>query len=143
MSFVWKRPSSVSSPLDYIKFQALDSANANKVTYTIRDLERDRFDDVLTIMKDKHLLDEPMYLSKGCKDDLISFQEMVGNWTNMLNQHVSLVCFEEGSDEIVAVNILGVVTEKEFDAPHNVSLIILSSCKYFKKNCTVQRQGLV
>lgn len=94
-------------------------------------------------MKDKHLLDEPMYLSKGCKDDLISFQEMVGNWTNMLNQHVSLVCFEEGSDEIVAVNILGVVTEKEFDAPHNVSLIILSSCKYFKKNFTVQRQGLV
>lgn len=51
----------------------------------------------------------------------ISVQEMIENLYAMLNQHISLVCYKEGSDEIVAVNILGVITETESDAPHKVS----------------------
>lgn len=121
MPFSWQRPSCVEFPLIYLKFRALALNGKNEVNYTIEDLQRDRFGEVLEIMKDKHLIDEPMYSSKGVRDDPDSFQEMIDNWTNMLEQGISLVCFEEGSSEIVAVNILAVVVrEAEFDAPTQV-----------------------
>lgn len=120
MPFSWKRSSDLKIPVVYLKFKALDSSGVNQVTYIIQDLRRDRFGDVLEIMKEKHLLDEPMYSAKGVRDDPDSFQEMIDNWTNMLEQRISLVCFEEDSDKIVAVNLLGVVTETEFDAPNDV-----------------------
>lgn len=121
MPFVWKRPSDAEFPLIYSKFKALSSDGVLGLrAYRIEDIQRDRFDDALEIMRDKHLLDEPMYSSKGVRDDPVALQEMIDNWKNMLEQGVSLICFEEASDEIVAVNLLGVVTEAEFDAPNNV-----------------------
>lgn len=107
-------------PLSYLKFSALDSSGFENVTYTIQDLTRDRYEEVVGIMKDKHLVDEPMYSSKGIREDPTSFSEMISNWRNMLEQNISIVCYKENSDEIIAVNVLGVVTEKEFDAPHSV-----------------------
>jgi uncharacterized protein (DUF2344 family) len=101
-------------------FSALNIDKIDKVSYQIEDLQEDRYDEVIVIMKDKHLVDEPMYSSKGVREDPQSLNEMIENWRNMLKQNISLVCFEEGSNEIVAVNILGVVTETEFDQPHKV-----------------------
>lgn len=91
--------------------------------FRIEDLQSDRFEDVLAIMKDKHLLDEPMYSSKGVRDEPDSLSEMVENWSNMLHQYISLVCYKEGSEEIIALNILGVIYEQEFDAPKDVRKI--------------------
>lgn len=119
MPFSWVRPETVQFPLIYSKFQSLGLNG--EVAYRIEDLPANRFDDVIEIMKEKHLCDEPMYSSKGIREDPTSFQEMIANWKNMLKQRISIVCYQEDSDEIVAVNILGVVTEVEFDAPHNVS----------------------
>lgn len=132
MPFSWRRPQSLDFPLTYVKFSALDSGNSKKVTYVIQDLKIDRYEEVIGIMKDKHLLDEPMYSSKGIQKDPTSFQEMVSKWTNMLEQNISLVCFKEGSEEIVAINVLGVVTEAEFDAPHSVSMSDLLLYLYIK-----------
>ena len=120
MPFSWRRLKSLNFPLIYSKFNSLDSSGFKKVVYRIEDLKSDRFEEVISIMKNKHLAEEPMYSSKGIPNEPTSLQEMINNWTNMLDQGISLVCFEEGSDEIVAVNILGVVTETEFDAPHSV-----------------------
>jgi len=119
MPFSWRRPQSVEFPLSYLKFSALDSGGFENATYTVQDLSRDRYEEVVGIMKDKHLVDEPMYSSKGIREDPTSFNEMVSNWKNMLEQNISIVCYKENSDEIIAVNVLGVVTEKEFDAPHS------------------------
>lgn len=127
MPFSWVRPESVKIPTVFAKFRAPNS-EGDEVLYKIEDLQENRFDDVIEIMKNKHLSDEPMYSSKGIREDPISFQEMISNWQNMLQQKISLVCYKEGnsdkenSEEIVAVNILGVVTEGEFDAPHNVNI---------------------
>lgn len=121
MPFSWVRPATVEFPLVFGQFQAFGIDNVKTVAYRIVDLPESRFEDVIEIMKDKHLCDEPMYSSKGIRDDPTSFQEMIANWRNMLQQRISIVCFREDSDEIVAVNILGVVSEAEFDAPHNVS----------------------
>lgn len=116
MLYSWSRPDSVAFPLTYTRFQALDCASDGGdrlVEYRIEDLQESRFQDAVNIIRDKHLVDEPMKSSKGVRDCPISVQEMIDNLHNMLRQRISLVCFKEGSDEIVAVNILGVITETE------------------------------
>lgn len=89
----------------------------------IADVEESRFDEVINIMRDKHLVEESMYSSKGVRDCPVSLSEMTCNWRNMLNQRVSLVCYakDDVSKSIIAVNVIGVITETEFDAPHCVS----------------------
>lgn len=91
------------------------------IEYTIQDLPEDRFEDAVAIIKDKHLIDEPMKSSKGVRDCPVSVQEMVDYLRDLLQQKISLVCYKEGSDEIVAVNILGVMTEAENNVSHKVS----------------------
>lgn len=121
MSYSWSRPENVDFPLTYSRFQALDCESDERlVEYRIEDLQEDRFEDAVNIIRDKHLIDEPMKSSKGVRDCPISVQEMIENLWNMLRQNISLVCYKEGSDEIVAVNILGVITEAESDAPLQV-----------------------
>lgn len=131
MPFSWKRPQSELFPLKYLQFEALDTNDSIEtqkcVNFVIQDLESNRFEDVIKIMREKHLKDEPMYSSKRIPEDPVAFQEMTDNWRNLLQQKISLVCFKEGSEEIVAVNILGVVDEAEFDAPHSVKSFSISS----------------
>lgn len=121
MEYSWTRPENVGFPLTYSRFQALDCLNEERlVEYRIEDLQESRFEDAVNIIRDKHLIDEPMKSSKGVRDCPISVQEMTDNLWSMLRQNISLVCYKEGSDEIVAVNILGVITEAESDIPIKV-----------------------
>ena len=113
-------------PLTYLNFTSRDDGDENFVNYRIEDLQEDRFDEVIGILSGLHLREEPMYSSKKVLECSQSMKEMTDNWKNMLEQKVSLVCYKEGSDEIVAVNVLGVVTEAEFDVPHTVRSRTLS-----------------
>lgn len=45
--------------------------------------------------------------------DLESVKEMQGIWRFLLEQRISLVCFKEGSDEIVGLNLLSVELKEE------------------------------
>jgi hypothetical protein len=124
MIYSWTRPENVDYPVIYATFHALDCENGGQedlIEYRIQDLTEDRFEDAVAIIKDKHLIDEPMKSSKGVRDCPVSVQEMVEYLRNLLQQKISLVCFKEGSDEIVAVNILGVITEAENNKTHKVS----------------------
>lgn len=121
MVYSWLRPENIDYPQTYSRFQALDCDSVDKlVEYRIEDLQEDRFEDAVNIIRDKHLVDEPMKSSKGVRDCPISVQEMIENLWNMLKQNISLVCYMNGSTEIIAVNILGVITETESDAPLKV-----------------------
>lgn len=123
MVYSWSRPENIDFPQTYSRFQALDSDSVDKlVGYRIEDLQEDRFEDAVNIIRDKHLIDEPMKSSKGVRDCPISVQEMIENLWNMLKQNISLVCYKDGSTEMIAVNILGVITETESDAPLKVTL---------------------
>jgi hypothetical protein len=122
MIYSWTRPENLTYPMIYATFQALDSEDGGDlIEYRIQDLPEERFEDAVAIIKDKHLIDEPMKSSKGVRDCPISVQEMVEYLRNLLQQKISLVCYKKGSDEIVAVNILGVMTEIENNKTHKVS----------------------
>jgi hypothetical protein len=123
MIYSWTRPEDVAYPITYATFHALDIDEIGElVEYRIQDLPEERFEDAVAIIKDKHLIDEPMKSSKGVRDCPVSVQEMVEYLRSYLQQKISLVCFKAGSDEIVAVNILGVMTEAENNKTHKVSV---------------------
>lgn len=37
-------------------------------------------------------------------------------WRSLLKQQITLVCYKDGSDEIISVNILGVITKEDKDS---------------------------
>lgn len=53
--------------------------------------------------------------------DPVSLKEVHEEWRWMLDQHISLVCFKEGSDEIIGMNLIGVVLKEEKDEVRNIS----------------------
>jgi hypothetical protein len=126
MIYTWTRPENVDYPIIYATFHALDCGDDGKkdlIKYRVQDLTEDRFEEAVAIIRDKHLIDEPMKSSKGVRNCPVSVQEMVEYLWNLLRQKISLVCFKEGSNEIVAVNILGVMTEAESNKTYNVSCL--------------------
>lgn len=128
MIYSWSRPLNIEYPNIYATFHALNCDDDGKnelIKYHIQDLPEDRYADAVAIIRDKHLIDEPMKSSKGVRDCPVSVQEMVEYLWNLLHQKISLVCFKEGSDEIVSVNILGVMTEAENNKTYNVSCLTL------------------
>lgn len=133
MPLGWIRSESVDFPQVYAEFQVQvhSGDDVTSETLVIADVEESRFDEVINIMRDKHLVEESMYSSKGVRDCPVSLSEMTCNWRNMLNQKVSLVCYakDDISKRIIAVNVIGVITETEFDTPHCVSFFQSSSLR--------------
>lgn len=74
----------------------------------------------------------------------------------MLEQHITLVCFKEGSDEIVGMNVIGVITREEANEVHKCAgtalqveeaalAVVAKYFKFFEKyqvNEYMSEQGL-
>lgn len=102
----WKRPPCAKQSLIYSMFEAFDSFG-ERLCYKIEDLQEDRFEEVLKLLTENFIRDDPMMSSKRVKEDSQSVEELNEYWRKLLNQKISLVCFEETSSEIVGVSLLG------------------------------------
>lgn len=87
-------------------FEAFDSFG-EKLCYKIEDLQEDRFEEVLKLLTENFIRDDPMMSSKRVKEDSQSVEELNEYWRKLLNQKISLVCFEETSSEIAGVSLMG------------------------------------
>lgn len=58
-------------------------------------------------------------------NDEVSVKSFEDVWRSLLKQHISLVCFKEGSDEIIGLNLVGIVLKEEKDEKY---LVCLSIC---------------
>lgn len=106
MSCSWRRPSSAGQSLIYSIFESFD-AFGEKCTYKIEDLSEDKFDSVLEILRENFIDNDPMMSSKMVKDDLVSMGEIIEYWRKIMKQKISVVCYQEGSNDIVGISILG------------------------------------
>lgn len=114
--FSWKRPENIPYPSVWLKFKAKDLESENLVEYRVQDLPEDRFDEAIEYMTKKFLPDEPMCRSTLLAKDQVSVYEIHYLWRLMLKQKIVLVCFKEGSDEIVGMNMVGITTKEEKEA---------------------------
>lgn len=113
---VWKRPAEVPYPKVWHRFQAKGLQEDGQLEwYTVQDLPEDRFEDAIRHMSEHFARDEQLNKAKGLDQDVIGMEEAVQLWKIMLPERLSLVCFREGSDAIVGVNILGVASKYDKD----------------------------
>lgn len=117
MPLSWKRSPEVDFPQVWSRFNATDH-DGTVVEYRIQDLPEDRFHEVIYIMQRYHMESEVLRV-KRIREDPVCFREVTEKWWECLRQKVTLVCFKESSDEIVGLNVLGVVTQSETNQPHN------------------------
>lgn len=118
MPLSWQRSQSSDFPQIWSTFQARD-LDGTIVNYTIEDLPEDRFHEAIYFMQRHHMESEVLRV-KRIRDEPISFREITEKWWDCLRQKVTLVCFKENSDQIVGLNVLGVVTKEESSQPHSL-----------------------
>ena len=111
----FERPSTFEFPKVYHKFKAFDADSSVKAKFVIQDLPTERFDDAVKFMFEYFVAEEPAFKSRDIKLDKLAIIEISRIWREHLTQNVSVVCFKEGNDEIVAVNVLGVKANSEDD----------------------------
>ncbi|EAT34935.1 AAEL012863-PA [Aedes aegypti] len=109
----WNRPSGIEWPRVWIRFQARDVDSDRMVEYRVQDLPEDRVRDAIDHMKKHFLRDEPMCGSVGLYKDADALEEFDLLWQDVARQRVAVVCFREGSDEIVGLNMLTVVSKAD------------------------------
>ncbi|XP_058452607.1 uncharacterized protein LOC131431112 [Malaya genurostris] len=109
----WVRPEQPTIPTVWYTFQAKNVDSDRLVNYRVEDLTEDRYEDVVRHMSEHFLTDEPLCQSKNVFEDEVAKAEMLAFWWWCLAGKMTIVCFREGSDEIVGVNLLYVKgTEK-------------------------------
>lgn len=109
----WNRPESVEYPKIWLTFQARDTDSDSLVEYRIQDLPLDRIDDYCKYLLVNFIPDEPVAKAFGYLDDPDLLDDYIRFWKPAINQRMSLVCFKEGSDEIVGAHIVSVSTKDD------------------------------
>lgn len=117
MPLGWKRSINVEFPQIWSRFKAKDN-DGSLIEYRIQDLPEERFHEAIYVMQRYHMESEVLRV-KRIRDDPVSFREITEKWWDCLRQRITLVCFKEDSDEIVGLNVLGVVTQAESNQPHS------------------------
>lgn len=100
-------------PQIYSRFKAKDKNSDKIVDYIIQDLPENRFKDAVEFMDKFMYQHEPMYSCKKMWEDPEAMKCVNELYEDYWKQKVSLVCFKENCDEIVAFNILKVEEKSE------------------------------
>ncbi|XP_062533696.1 uncharacterized protein LOC134202697 [Armigeres subalbatus] len=137
----WQRPEAVPYPKIWHRFQAKSlRIDSYSEWYTVQDLPKERFEDALRHMSSQFVRDEQMNKALRLKDDSTAMEEIVQLWKDMLSERLSLVCFREGSDEIVGVNVLGVASksiENKWKFKSDVFQTIIDAVGYVSQKANV------
>ncbi|ETN60876.1 retinol-binding protein [Anopheles darlingi] len=104
----WERPASVPYPNVWWTFEAPDPdrEDSGLATYRVEDLTEDRFDDVMKLYTEHFLDDEPLCAHSGIRQDAEAYEETRTFWKHAFTERLTVVCYKEGSKELVGANIL-------------------------------------
>ncbi|XP_055315376.1 uncharacterized protein LOC129575577 isoform X2 [Sitodiplosis mosellana] len=108
MKPAWSRPidTTNSYPNVWLEFNAKESKNSDRIIkYRIQDLPEDRFDDAIQHIIDDFLLDAPITKFFGAATNKKYVEDYLRSCRWKLPNKTTLVCFREGSDEIVGLNV--------------------------------------
>lgn len=102
------RPHTLSYPTIYHTFEARD-LNSNKlVRYRVQDFPRDRYEEGIQFMIQYFFEHEVMGRTRRIKTDRLAVSEISRIWREFLGKGLSVACFKENSDDIIAMNLLDV-----------------------------------
>lgn len=104
------RPKSANYPNIYHEFEARDLHSNKFVKFRVQDFPRERYEEGVEYMVQNFFEHEVMGKSRRIKSDRVAVKEMSKIWRELLAKGLSLACFKENSDEIIAMNILDVTS---------------------------------
>lgn len=130
---VWSRPDKPQIPTIYHTFRAKHVDSDQLVTYRVQDFTEDRHADVIQHYRENFVDDEPLAASRKISSSEVAMAEIVSFWSWCLEQRMTVVCYKDGSDEIVGANLLHVATPGK-SKQWNVSTANLSHSGHGKKS---------
>lgn len=107
----WKRPASVEFPKIWHTFKARDIQSDNLVEYRVQGLPLNRADDYIEHLLTNFYGEEPAGKALGIHDDPYGADDYKRFWMPIIAQRTTLVCFKDGSDEIVGANVVYIKTK--------------------------------
>uniref|UniRef100_A0A1L8DAT3 N-acetyltransferase domain-containing protein n=1 Tax=Nyssomyia neivai TaxID=330878 RepID=A0A1L8DAT3_9DIPT len=119
MSQKWKRSTDVPFPAVWHRFTVQHPQTGDVVHYRVQDLPEERYKEALDIMISDFLRDEPMCRSRKCTEDPAAIADFRKIWAKVQQDKICLVCFREGSDEIMGMNFLKITQKDAIDPPTN------------------------
>ncbi|GAB0087120.1 hypothetical protein DMENIID0001_013970 [Sergentomyia squamirostris] len=127
MSNEWTRPGEVKFPSIWVTFQTKHPTTNESLTFRIQDLPEDRFDEAAEIMIEHFLSEEVMCKCKEISNDPDSLVLARVYYKEMISRKISLICVQEGSDEIAGINVLDPVTiyDKQIELPEGTDARVL------------------
>lgn len=123
----FERPSNIPYPNVWHRFQLKDPNSHELVHYRIEDLTPNRYEDAIDHLMKYFLPDETLCESRNLSKNVQSiadFQDIIRS--AIMNYKLTVACFREGSDEIIAVNVLCVKDRDEMGNWNYVSLVAFS-----------------
>ncbi|XP_055587391.1 uncharacterized protein LOC129739872 [Uranotaenia lowii] len=108
----WTRPLSVPIPMVWHRFQGPDP-NRQLVEYRIEDVTPDRYEEIIQLLRDH-------FMSRQIVADQSELRKQESYWRQCLEQKLSVVCYQQGLDRIVGINLLLVKQSNEpcfFESP--------------------------
>ncbi|EDS42759.1 conserved hypothetical protein [Culex quinquefasciatus] len=135
----WNRPDKPAIPTVYYTFRAKDADSDQLVTYRVEDLTEDRYDDMIQHYKENFVDDEPFCENRKVSSHEDALEEIVLFWYWCFSQQTTIVCYKEGSDEIVGANLLHVKTPEKEEWPLHSKQIsdIVATNEYMTDNCNL------
>jgi ribosomal protein S18 acetylase RimI-like enzyme len=108
-----KRVEGFVFPQIYHTFQAKDKNSNELVKYYIQDAPEDRFEEIVKFMATYFLPYEPMTVNKGISKDekCVNFRKEIIK--EKLKNKVSICCFKENCEDLVAVNVMVILRQNE------------------------------
>lgn len=111
--FSWRR-TELKEPQVWHTFKSKNPKTSEIEEFVVQDLPRERFADSLNFMLEHFLSDEPICKTKSVTNDVGALKEVCELWSNVLEQNVVLACFKRNCSELVGLNMVCVITSKEF-----------------------------
>lgn len=126
--FNFKRPESLSFPQIYRTFEVKDEKRKSIVKYRVQDLPEDRYEEAANFIAQYFIPDETLCICHDTPSKPESVAAIRQHYFNVMKEKLSVVCFKEGSSEIVGIHVLVVSSkdDKKVDA-EKVSLRFLRS----------------
>ncbi|XP_055551290.1 uncharacterized protein LOC129733800 [Wyeomyia smithii] len=109
----WNRTNEIPYPTVWHRFEIRNPSTGTCETYRVQDLPPDRIDDAIRHMCEYFLRDEPICASLNLAQDPIGVEEITAIWRSIAKQRCIVVCYEEGREEIVGLNMLTVVSKED------------------------------
>ena len=110
----WSRPANVPYPNVWLRFKAKDLDSDALVEYRIQDLAEDQFEVAIEQLTEYYFRDEPICKLKDVPNTDVGFiHDFQDLWRVQLAERMTLVCYKEGSDEIIGGNILYVLSKED------------------------------